>query len=302
MQHQQVPHQLLMIRPRGFAFNAQTVTSNSFQNAGDERAHAFALAEFNSVVEQLDQHDISVHVFEDTVGTPDALFLNNWFSAHATGEVVLYPMMAANRRMERRSDVVTWLGENYGVSRVLDLSAHEQHGSFLEGTGSLVLDHANRVAYANRSPRTSPQLVEEWCKQLDYRPCIFTALDAKGQPIYHTNVLLWIGQQVAAVCLDAIPEQEQEYLIANLGAHHRLVSLSFDQMAAFAGNVLEVTSRNGNPYLLMSDTAMRSLVPGQVRELARHAELLPVSIPTIERVGGGGIRCMVAGNHLPAKV
>ena len=302
MLNRQMPHQLLMIRPGGFAFNAQTVASNSFQKTADPDARARALSEFDRVIEKLDQHDVAVHVFEDTVGTPDALFLNNWFSTHASGEVVLYPMLAANRRVERRSDLVAWLEANYQVSRVVDFSGYEQQGSFLEGTGSLVLDHVNQVAYANRSPRTSPELVEAWCRHLNFTSCLFSALDAHHQPIYHTNVVMWIGERVAVVCLDAIPEHDQEQVISTLGARHRLVSISFEQMAAFAGNVLEITSRKGDRYFLMSETALQSLVPGQVNELTKHADLLTVNIPTIEQVGGGGIRCMVAGNHLPARI
>ena len=302
MLNRQMPHQLLMIRPGGFAFNAQTVASNSFQKTADPDARARALSEFDRVIEKLDQHDVAVHVFEDTVGTPDALFLNNWFSTHASGEVVLYPMLAANRRVERRSDLVAWLEANYQVSRVVDFSGYEQQGSFLEGTGSLVLDHVNQVAYANRSPRTSPDLVEVWCRHLNFTSCLFSAMDAHRQPIYHTNVVMWIGERVAVVCLDAIPEHDQEQVISTLGARHRLVSISFEQMAAFAGNVLEITSRKGDRYFLMSETALQSLVPGQVNELTKHADLLTVNIPTIEQVGGGGIRCMVAGNHLPARI
>lgn len=302
MLYRQTPHQLLMIRPGGFAFNAQTVASNSFQKTADPDAPGRALSEFDRVIEKLDQHDVAVRVFEDTVGTPDALFLNNWFSTHASGEVVLYPMLAANRRVERRSDLVAWLEANYQVSRVVDFSVYEQQGSFLEGTGSLVLDHVNQVAYANRSPRTSPELVEAWCRHLNFTSCLFSALDAHRQPIYHTNVVMWIGERVAVVCLDAIPEHDQEQVISTLGARHRLVSISFEQMAAFAGNVLEINSRKGDRYFLMSETALQSLVPGQVNELTKHADLLTVNIPTIEQVGGGGIRCMVAGNHLPARV
>lgn len=301
MSPRQAPHQLLMIRPAAFAHNDQTLATNAFQARPDTDVQVKALLEFDEVIHQLAAHEIDVHVFADTTTAPDALFLNNWFSTHPTGEVVLYPMMAANRRKERRQDVVDWLSSQYQVSRVLDLSPHEKQEQFLEGTGSLVLDHISEVAYATISPRTSPGLVEEWCRTMRFTPVIFHAGDEQGQPIYHTNVVMWVGTSVAVLCLDAIPEEDQEAVISKLATTHRLVSISFQQMKAFAGNVLEVVSRKGDPYFLMSDTAMRSLLPGQIQELTRHADLLPVSIPTIEHVGGGGIRCMVAGNHLPLR-
>ncbi|HEY0654689.1 MAG TPA: arginine deiminase-related protein [Chryseosolibacter sp.] len=300
----QQPHTLLMIRPKSFGFNQQTESSNAFQQQGNADLDCVK-KEFSTMVDLLLAHEVPVVVFDDTPNPtkPDAIFPNNWISFHEDGKVILYPMFAENRRHERRLDIVDQLKQNFQVREILDFSDRERGGGFLEGTGSIVFDHLDHIAYACRSPRTTENVLMAVCKQLKYRSIVFDAVDESGRPVYHTNVMMNIGEKFAVVCIDSITKDaDQEIVIGSLAESGRkLVAISFAQMRAFAGNMLEVKTRTGENVVLMSDTALNSLLPGQINAISQFSEVLPISIPTIERVGGGGVRCMVAGIHLPPR-
>ncbi|HEY0681384.1 MAG TPA: arginine deiminase-related protein [Steroidobacter sp.] len=304
---------VMMIRPVAFAGNPQTQPSNSFQQLDsdggtiDAASQAAALREFDALVGALRQAGVNVHVFDDTPEphTPDSIFPNNWVSFHADGTVVLYPMLAENRRLERRLDLLEALSAKHGfyTSRVIDLTRHEHTGRYLEGTGSLVLDRIHRVAYACVSPRTDLDVLGDFAQQLDYDIVAFEALDAAGAPIYHTNVLMSVGERFAAVCLNAIREDEREGVVNQLrGTGRAIVELSLDQMNAFAGNMLELASSLTGSVVAMSQRARDALTAEQRATLeASSGPIVTAAIPTIERLGGGSVRCMLAELHLPSK-
>jgi len=304
----QLASSVLMIRPVRFHSNPLTAESNRFQgktSASADEQQARAAAEFDELVQALTAAGVRVIQFEDTLEphTPDSVFPNNWVSFHADGTVVLYPMEAENRRTERRQDVIDALASRYGfdVRRVIDLSSHEASGHYLEGTGSLVLDRPNRVAYACLSSRTHLEVLGDWAQRLGYDVVAFDAVDRNGVPIYHTNVLMAVGEQIAAICDEAIPRAEQrEAVLERLRqTGHEIVSLSFDQMDSFAGNMLELRSSAGERVLVMSEQARRSLTPDQVRLIERYDRIVSVPIDNIESSAGGSVRCMLAEIHLP---
>lgn len=304
MKFDQLPHTLLMIRPACFGFNEQTQSSNAFQESPDIRSDAqlIAVNEFDRMVALMRSHDIDVRVYADTTTqAPDAIFPNNWISFHDDGRVVLYPMMAENRRRERRMDIIESLAQEFVIKELLDLSGEERHGRYLEGTGSLVFDHVNRILYASRSPRTSEVLVTEVASRLGYQAIVFNSSDEDGRPVYHTNVVMSVGAKFALICLDAIrDEPDQERILDHFATTgHKVIAISFAQMRAFAGNVLEVQRKEGGPIILMSATAYNSLLTGQLNAIVQFAEILSVDIPSIEKYGGGSVRCMIAGIHLP---
>lgn len=293
-----------MIRPASFGHNTETAASNVFQKGNvDEAAAILAVEEFDRMVDKLTAHDVRVLVWQDEAVTPkpDAVFPNNWISTHHDGRIVIYPLMAPNRRQERNSGVVDLLKSNYQVREVIDLTASEKEGRYLEGTGSMVFDHAGKMIYACRSPRTDEGLVNSVGELLGYNTRLFSAVDANGVPVYHTNVMMSIGTTLAVVCLDAVrADEDQEMLLGQLADSGRqVVAISYEQMNAFAGNCFEVRTREGEPLLLLSERALQSLLPGQVNALSLKAEILTIEVPTIEDVGGGSVRCMVAGIYLP---
>jgi len=302
----QAPHTLLLVRPAAFGFNEETSATNVFQqtDAHDriEVANA-ARQEFDTVISQLDGYGIRTLVLDDTATPvkPDAVFPNNWISFHESGQVVLYPMYAPSRRAERRQDIVDVVRGKFKVSEIIDLHDTENRGIFLEGTGSMVFDHLNRVIYACRSPRTDEVLLRQLAARLGHTVVIFDAVDERGLPVYHTNVALCLGSRFALVCLDAIrSEADQDVLLDNFAATGRtVVAISYEQMHLFAGNMLEVALGNGDSGILVSERAFNSLLPGQIHALTRFAEMIPLHVNTIETYGGGSIRCMVAGIHLP---
>jgi hypothetical protein len=308
---QQIAPDVMMIRPVAFAGNPQTQASNSFQDpdsgAIDAANQAAALREFEALAVALDKVGVTVHAFEDTLEphTPDSIFPNNWVSFHADGTVVLYPMMAENRRLERRLDVIEALSAKHGfrASRVIDLTRHEQTGRYLEGTGSLVLDRVHRVAYACVSPRTDLDVLGDFAQQLDYDIVAFEALDANGAAIYHTNVLMSVGERFAAVCTSAIREDERAAVLDTLQRSGRaIVELTLQQMASFAGNMLELGSSRTGSVIAMSERARDVLTPEQRKTLeSSTGAIVATAIPTIERLGGGSVRCMLAEVHLPKK-
>jgi hypothetical protein len=308
MKFNQLPHALLMIRPSFFGYNMETAVSNKFQRQGVESASEIskkALVEFDRMVEQLRSFDVDVLVFDDTVEAikPDAIFPNNWISFHGNGDVVLYPLLAMNRRTERRHDIIEVIKKDFIVGKILDLSMHELQGKFLEGTGSLVFDHYNSVVYASLSSRTDAGLVHNVANYCGYNPITFQAVDEQNIPVYHTNVLMSIGKNFAIICLDAVTnDAEQETLLENLSTSGRkIIAISYEQMRRFAGNISEVETVKGQSLVIMSDNAFGSLLPGQIDAISRFSEILPVKIDTIEHYGGGSVRCMVAGIHLPKR-
>jgi hypothetical protein len=306
---QQSAGAVLMVRPARFACNPQTAPSNAFQAQPDACADASqstVLKEFHGLAEALERAGVEVLIASDSdqPPKPDAIFPNNWVSFHQDGTVVLYPMLAPNRRWERREEVLEQVVSQggFGVSRTVDLTHRESEQKYLEGTGSVVLDRMHRVAYAGISPRTDLDVLGEFAQQLDYELITFDALDAAGRAIYHTNVLMAIGTGFAVVCSDSIVNAEHRTaVISQLRATgHDIVEIGLPQMAQFAGNVLELKVPRGH-LIALSSTALRSLNAQQRRVLESHAELIAAQIPTIERIGGGGVRCMLAEIHLPKR-
>jgi hypothetical protein len=299
---------VLMVRPASFGFNPQTAASNAFQRSGATNADIAtqALAEFDTLAEALRRAGVAVLIAADspTPAKPDAIFPNNWVSFHCDGTVTLYPMMAPNRRFERREEIVEQVLREGGfrARRTVDLSYREAQGKFLEGTGSMVLDRSHRVAYACVSPRTDLDVLGEFAQQLDYELVTFDAVDDAGLPIYHTNVMLAIGTAFAVVCgASIVNEQHRAAVFSKLRADgHEIVDITQEQMRQFAANVLELATPSGQ-CLAISATALDSLRPEQRHILESHARLLPVGIPCVERHGGGGVRCMLAEIHLPKR-
>jgi hypothetical protein len=295
--------EILMVRPYQFYFNQQTAANNFFQsNINIENANELAIAEFDVMVAQLRAHQIKVNVVQDTKdpSTPDAIFPNNWISTHAGGTLCLYPMYAENRRAERKSKVLDFLYSNYKIQNVLDLTDLEKEGKFLEGTGSMVLDHQNKIAYGCLSERLDKEAFTNWCDKMQFNPITFKAVDDKAQPIYHTNVLMCMGNQFVVICLESIPnELEKQMLLESfLQTNKEVITISQDQLNHFAGNMLQVFDMYEKPHLIMSEQAHASLHPAQIKSLEKYNPILPISIPTIEALGGGSTRCMMAEIHL----
>lgn len=285
-----------------------TAESNLFQGRNTstpEEQQEAALREFDALAAALRSADIDVVVVDDTPTphTPDSIFPNNWVSFHADGRVLLYPMEAPNRRTERRADIIAKLGGELGfrVTEVVDLSDHENAGHYLEGTGSMVLDRANKIAYACLSTRTQLDPLGDFAQRMDYEVVAFDAVDRNGVPIYHTNVLMNVGEVVAVICDEAIPLEAQRSAVLNRlqETGHKIVSLSFDQLDAFAGNMLELRNKAGDRVLAMSSQAWNSLTDEQRELLLANGKVVSAPIDNIESSAGGSVRCMLAEVHLP---
>lgn len=299
----QTTDQLLMIRPVDFKYNAQTAGNNKFQQeSAQSDVQAQALKEFDDFVTLLRANKINVTVIDDTLQpeTPDSIFPNNWISFHHTGEVFLYPMFSENRRLERREDIVNELAKTFRVDSIEDLSGYEAENSYLEGTGSMVLDRENRIAYACLSLRTNQKVLEDFCTKSGYTALTFHAADADGFPIYHTNVMMCVGDQFAVVCLETIQdEEEKKKLKKNLhGKGKEIIEITLDQMNHFAGNMLQVKNQASEPLLIMSEQAYLSLTKKQINSLEKYSRLIYSPLNTIEKNGGGSARCMLAEIHL----
>lgn len=299
---------VLLVRPAAFGFNAEAARSNVFAHASaDPELERKALAEFDALARLLSDAGVEVVALDDTPDPPkpDAIFPNNWLTTHADGTMVTYPMANPSRRLEVRPDAARSLLESSGfdLRRTIDLTSHAAAGRFLEGTGSLVLDRRRRRAFANRSPRTDPDAVAEFDDILGYSTFVFDARDPGGRPIYHTNVLLSFGTRFAALCIDAVAPQDREGLVAGIEESGRtIVELSFAQLRRFGCNLLELRSAAGDPLIALSAKAKSSLRTDQIRRLeAFGGELIDLPIPTIEAVGGGSVRCMIAEIHLPKR-
>ncbi len=301
-----------MVRPASFGYNPETAATNKFQQQPADAAGEGAVArrEFEGLAGALTGEGVRVCVAEDTIdpAKPDAVFPNNWVSFHEDGTVVLYPMQAENRRHERRGEVVDEVAERLGfkISRLLNLTSHEQHGRYLEGTGSLVLDHIERTAYACISPRTHAAVVQEWAKELGYEPIFINAFDRAGVPLYHTNVLMCVGEKVAIVGTEAMVAADRGPIVERLRASGReVIEFGYGEMERFAGNMLELgtwdEALGDYRVLVMSETARHALSADAFARLSACTdEVLAVPIPTIERLGGGSVRCMLAEVFLPA--
>lgn len=294
-----------MVRPACFGANPQTAASNRFQKSGAPGdAPLRARQEFDGLVSRLSIAGVAVHVADDSPepAKPDACFPNNWVSFHGDGSVVLYPLMATSRRAERHEAPLAQLrAAGFRISRRIDLTHWEQHGEFLEGTGSLVLDRCHRVAYACHSPRTHLGPLEEFATRLGYRVVSFAARGPGGQPVYHTNVLMAIGERFAVLCPETLPDLQDRALLRDelARAGHEPIEIGVAQMHDFAGNLLALHAGDGRPLIALSTTAWGCLMPHQRRMLERHGDIVTAPIPTIERHGGGSVRCMIAEIFLP---
>lgn len=300
----QTSNSVLLVRPANFGFHAEAAASNAFATAPHGEVQAQALAEFEGLARRLSQARINTFILDDTPepARPDAIFPNNWVSFHADGTVVLYPMATAARRLERNLDGLTALlkASGFEVRRVIDLTAHEAAGRFLEGTGSLILDRPRRQAYASLSLRTDRDAIADFDEQLDYSTFAFGAADRRGQPIYHTNVLLSLGTHFAVLCADAVDAGARAALIAEIEASGRtLIEVDQDQMGSFACNLIELMNRDRDPVIALSSAALAAFRSEQRRLLESFGELVEIPIPVIEAVGGGSVRCMIADIHLP---
>jgi hypothetical protein len=322
---QQCAGAVLMIRPAAFDYNPETALTNRMQRPADALVSSSAAAasaaavntpqeraraEFDGLVRALQSEGVTVCSVADTAEPPkpDAVFPNNWVSFHEDGTVVLYPMQAETRRRERRREIIDAVVSELGfkVSRLVDLTHHEADGRFLEGTGSLVLDHIGRVAYASLSPRTDPVVLDEWARELGYEPVVFAASDRAAVPFYHTNVLLCVGARVAVVGTEAVARDDRDRLLDRLRAGGReVVELGHDELERFAGNMLELATWDealgDSRVLVMSEAARRALRPDNFARVSACTDsVLAVPVPTIERLGGGSVRCMLAEVFLAA--
>jgi len=298
---------VLMIRPVAFGFNEQTAGSNAFQQQGldQQNVQQQALQEFDTLVTALRDNGVDVIVVDDTPHphTPDSIFPNNWVSFHENGQIFLYPMQAENRRLERREDIVDRLKAKFNISEVDDLSHFEASEKFLEGTGSMVLDRQNKIAYACLSPRTDREVLTEFSERSGYSTIEFHAVDGLGKAIYHTNVLMCMGEAFVVICLDSVTDEDERELLTDSFAltGKEIVEISLDQMNAFAGNMLELVNDKGEHLLVMSARAYHSLSQEQINSLEKHCKLIYADLNTIETNGGGSARCMIAEVRLPVK-
>jgi len=304
----QLASTVLMVRPVRFQRNPLAAKTNSFMEPTDatpDEEQAAAAAEFDDLVSALRKAGVNVVEVLDTEEphTPDAIFPNNWITFHADGTVVLYPMEAPNRRTERRMDIIDALAGEHGfdVREVIDLSSHEEHGRFLEGTGSLVLDRINHIAYACLSTRTHLEVLADFGQRMNYEVVAFAAVDRDGIPIYHTNVLMNLSEDFAVVCEESIRGNEQRAAVrARLEeTGHRIISLNYDQLESFAGNMLEIQSKDGERVIAMSQQARDSLNNEQIQAIEASTRIVSSPIDRIERSAGGSVRCMLAEIHLP---
>jgi hypothetical protein len=308
MHNFQAPETILMIQPASFGYNPETSASNAFQKQDDSDPaviQASALKEFNDLVSKIRESGVRVVVIEDTAEpvTPDAIFPNNWISTHHDGTVVLYPMLAPSRRLERRSDILVTLQNDFhfNIQNIRDLTAYENSNVFLEGTGSIVFDYSNKKAYANYSLRTHWIAFSQVCDILDVEPMVFQAKDKNGLDIYHTNVVMCIGEQFAVICLDVVTDPDMKEKVRNEleNSGHEVVEISYEQMTSFAGNMIELKNKDDQSVLVMSNAAFLSLKDNQKHILEKYASLVHSDLTTIEKYGGGSARCMITGIFLP---
>lgn len=305
----QLTDKLLMIRPAAFGHNTETAATNAFQKEGPDPdpdlIRSLAVKEFDQLVRVLREAGLEVLVFEDSPDPvkPDAVFPNNWITTHADGSLITYPMLAPSRRTERREDIISSLSTRFQIHQRYSFETYEEEGQILEGTGSMVLDRVNHLVYACLGPRTDIELLEKFALLKQYRKIVFHATDPLGHPVYHTNVIMAMGRQCAAICLDCIDnEDEKDGIIDSLNASNKkIIDLSWEQILQFSGNMLQVVSKDGRAIWLMSEAACQSLTDSQKNLLQEDGRIISCPIPTIEKYGGGSIRCMLAEIFLPEK-
>jgi hypothetical protein len=307
----QTTNSILMIRPVAFRMNEQTSVNNYYQkildNLSPETVNEKAQAEFDAFVVKLRAVGVDVTVVNDTENpdTPDSIFPNNWISFHETGDVALYPMFAENRRAERREDILDVLEDSgFVINEIMDYSSAEEDGFFLEGTGSLLLDRENGKAYCALSPRADEELMSEFCEDFEFTPVLFEAfqtVNGERKLIYHTNVMMCLGETFAVICADCIDDKKERKMVLDSlkGDEKQVILITEDQVNNFAGNMLEVKGANDRRYLVMSDSAYKSLTKKQIAQLEEHVTILHSSLDTIEACGGGSARCMMAEIFLP---
>ena len=300
---------VLMIEPAAFGFNAETAQNNYFQvNSENAETQNRALQEFNNFVEKLRRKGINVITMKDTLEphTPDSIFPNNWISMHQDGTVVLYPMCAVNRRWERRNDILEILKRNFSVKEIIDFSAPENDGKFLEGTGSMIFDHDNKLAYGSVSLRLDEQLFREFCEKFGFTPVVFHSYQTANNerlPIYHTNVMMCVADQFVVICLDCIDDETERVNVVNaiVNSRKEIIEISESQMQRFAGNMLQLQNPEGKKFLVMSLSAYQSLTPEQISNIEKYSEIIYSDLETIETNGGGSARCMLAEVFLEKK-
>ena len=298
-----------MVRPAAFGYNAETAANNYFQSNPDidkEEVQQKALLEFDNMVQTLRNHAIDEVVIEDTKepAKPDAIFPNNWLSTSPDGNVFVYPMYAPNRRIEKRDEILQQLASAFVVKGVQDWSEYEVEGRFLEGTGSMVIDYENKMIYACVSQRTSLSVLEKYAATNGFQAIVFLATDKNGMPVYHTNVMMTLGENFCVCCEEAIEEEWELIAVRQLleSTNHAIIPITREQMHSFAGNMLQVKNNNGEKFLIMSKTAFKSLRKEQKEMLEAYSTLLPIAVPTIEEVEGGSVRCMMAEIFLEKKI
>ncbi len=293
---------LLMVRPKAFGYNEETAKSNAFQSfdsqANSSEVSEKALAEFDAMVTELKSNGMVVMAVEDSEYPvkPDAVFPNNWFSTQIGGTIYTYPMESLTRRAELRPAIIDQVGEKFVVNASFDLSDRADDDQFLEGTGSMILDRLNKICYACLSPRTNERVLKDWCKISGYTPIAFTSVDGNDQEIYHTNVMMGMGTEYVVVCLESIknPSQKRALIESFRSSGKDIIDITLDQVNGFAGNVLEIMNTDNQKFLAMSARAKSVLTDDQIKRIEKYAKILAFEIPTIERYGGGSVRCMIA--------
>ena len=291
---------VLMVAPKNFISNPQTVGDNFFQEplnaAAEEDLAGEATKEFDGLKNLLTEAGIEVKVFKqhDDLVTPDALFPNNWFSTFPDNSFAIYPMMAENRRLERRPEMISYLRKNY--AKQIDLTHDEKRGIFLEGTGSLVMDHAHKIAYASLSQRTSSNVTHEWGKLTGYDVILFSSYDRNKELIYHTNVMMCVAEKFAVVCLESLEDEDarERVKFSLAGSGHEIIEITLEQVHHFCGNCLELENKNGDKFFIMSDEAYDHFSDDLRQRIEKNSKILHTGLHTIEKVGGGGVRCMMA--------
>ncbi len=297
-----IASEIFMIRPAAFGYNAETAASNAFQqmqqNVLQNEISESAIKEFDAFVQKLENHQIRVTVFPDskTPAKPDAVFPNNWLATMPGGDLYIFPMEAKNRRIEKRKSIVDFFIKNYIVKNVTDYSSYEKENVFLEGTGSIIMDHANKIMYACISTRTNKNLFIEFAEINKYRPVYFSSTLKNGKPIYHTNVMMHVGEKYVVICLETIRDEEEKKLLKNIfkNTDKKIIDISIEQMKIFAGNMLQIKNAEGKNFTILSQTAYDALTDAQKNDISLESTLLPISVKTIEGIGGGSVRCMMA--------
>lgn len=307
----QTANTVLMVEPVAFGYNSQTAENNYFQvEQKDVNIQSKALQEFNSFAEKLRSKGINVITVKDTLvpHSPDSIFPNNWVSFHSDGKVVLYPMFAPNRRVERRLDILeTIKNEGFFIEEIDDLSHFENNDKFLEGTGSMIFDHDHKIAYGSVSLRLNEELFRQFCAKFGFTPVVFHSYqnaDDERLPIYHTNVMMCVADKFVVICLECIDDELEREKVQEIikSSEKEIIEISEDQMQQFAGNMLQVQNDEGEKFLVMSESAYRSLTPEQISAIEKHCEIIYSDLSTIETNGGGSARCMLAEVFLPKKL